>query len=269
MSSINANRAAVRNERDLHRSLNQMASGQRINKAADDSAGLALQKTMDMNLRSVGQANRNTQDAVSLIQIAEGSYNELNKIVLRLRELGIAAASDTVADSDRRNMNDEMNILRKEMERIGQATRFGVRKLLSGRGEVEFQVGIFGEGGGNRVSLKMEDIDTRTETLGMSQVDLTSKEAARKSLAHLDEAQISLSGRRATIGALQNRLTSSLDNLWNQGENVAESKSRLGDADIAEAATGVVSGQIVSRSGAAVMAQANQSQTAALKLISS
>lgn len=268
MASINASRASVRNERDLHKSLGELASGSRINKAADDAAGLALNRTMEMNLRSVNQANRNTQDAVSLIQIAEGSFSEMNGIIARLRELGIAAASDTVADQDRKNMHDEMKHLRREMERISQATRFGTRKLLAGEGgDVEFQVGIFGDGGVNRVSVDMSEIDTRVETLGMDSVDLTSKDSARRSLAHLDEAQISLSGRRANLGAIQNRLTSSLDNLWNQGENVAASKSRLGDTDVAEAASRTVNGQIVSQSGVAVLAQANQSQLQALKLI--
>lgn len=268
MASINATRASVRNERDLHKSLGELASGSRINKAADDAAGLALNRTMEMNLRSVTQANRNTQDAVSLIQIAEGSFSEMNTIIVRLRELGIAAASDTVGDQDRKGMHDEMKHLRREMERISQATRFGTRKLLAGEGgDIEFQVGIFGDGGVNRVSVDMSEIDTRVESLGMDSVDLTSKDSARRSLSHLDEAQISLSGRRANLGAIQNRLTSSLDNLWNQGENVAASKSRLGDTDVAEAASRTVNGQIVSRSGVAVMAQANQSQMQALKLI--
>lgn len=268
MASINASRASVRNERDLHKGLNELASGSRINKAADDAAGLALSKTMEMNLRSVNQANRNTQDAVSLIQIAEGSFTEMNTIIARVRELGIAAASDTAADQDRRGMQDEMTHLRREMERISQATRFGTRKLMAGEGgDVEFQVGIFGDGKSNRMKINMRDIDTHVDTLGMDSVDFSSKEAARKSLGSLDKAQVSLSGRRATIGAIRNRLTSSLDNLGNQGENVAASKSRLSDADVAESSSRTVSGQIVSRSGAAVLAQATQSQAVALKLL--
>lgn len=268
MASINASRASVRNERDLHKGLNELASGSRVNKAADDAASLALSKTMEMNLRSVGQANRNTQDAVSLIQIAEGSFTEMNTIIARVRELGIAAASDTVADQDRRGMQDEMTHLRREIDRISQATRFGTRKLMAGEGgDVEFQVGIAGDGGSNRMKINMRDFDTRVETLGMEGVDLSNKESARKSLGQLDRAQTSLSGRRATIGAIQNRLTSSLDNLGNQGENVAHSKSRLADADVADSASRTLSGQIVSRSGAAVLAQANQSQNVVLKLI--
>jgi flagellin len=268
VASLNSQRSFTANRRDVEKSLSQLASGQRINKAADDAAGLAVSKDMEMYLKSAGQANRNTNDAISLIQIADGSFNEINNMMVRLRELGITAASDTVSDSERGMVNEEVRQLKAEMDRISRTTQWTSQKLLSrDDGSYEFQVGIFADKADNQIKVDYNDLDIRNATTGMDGVDFSSKEGAQQGLAQLDNAMTTLGGRRATIGALQNRLNSSLDNLGVQSENLAAAKSRIADADIAEATSAVVRGDIITKAGAATLAQANQSQYVALKLL--
>lgn len=266
--SLNAQRGATATRRGLEKNLNDLASGSRINKAADDAAGLALSKDFEMNIRSAQQANRNTNDAISLIQIAEGSFNEMNTILVRMRELAMQSASDSVGDGDRGMIDSEVKQLRAEMERISQATRWGSKHLLNGEGSsYEFQIGYQADGGTNRVKVDFADVDTRVATLGVDGVDFSTKEGARRGLQQVDAAQVSLGARRTTLGALQNRMTSSLDNLATATENMSSAKSRISDTDVAEASSQVVQGQINLQAGTSVLVQANQSQNAALKLI--
>lgn len=267
--SVNAQREGVANRRLVDKSFAQLASGERITKAADDAAGLALSKGMDMHMRSASQANRNANDAISLIQIAEGSFNELNTIMTRLRELAITSASDSIGDEERVMINNEVTQLRKEMDRITESTRWGTRKLLNAEGgSFEFQVGLFNTKDQDRIKVSLKDIDTRTETLGISSMDFSNKEGARKALGKIDQAQNHVGERRANIGAIQNRLNSSMDNLNVQRENMAAARSQIGDADVAEASSQVVKGKIIAQAGTATLSQANQSQGVALKLIS-
>lgn len=249
-------------------SLAQLASGSRITKAADDAAGLALSKNMQMHIRSASQATRNSNDAISLIQIAEGSFNEMNTMMVRLRELGVAASSDTIGDLERNMINREVMQLKSEMDRITHTTQWTSNKLLDGAGEsFDFQVGIFSDVQNNQIKVNLKDIDTRTTTLGVDGVDFSTKAQAQNALGVLDEAINRLGDRRATLGAVQNRMTSTLDNLGVTSENLAASNSRLQDADIATTTTAVVKGQIMAQAGLATLAQANQSQAVALKLL--
>lgn len=268
MASLGAQRGVAGNQKGLEKSLNELSSGSRINKAADDAAGLALSKEMNMDLRSATQADRNTNDAISLVQIADGSFTELSGIVGRLREVAMMASSDTIQDEERRMLNHEVVHLRKEMDRITESTRFVTRKLLNGKeGDVQIQVGIFGDMKNDKLKINLQDFDTRSATLGMTSVDFSTKEQAQQSLETLDQAQQNLSARRATIGAIQNRLVSSIDNLGVQRQNVSQSQSTITDADIAVATANAAKGQIIQNAGVASLAQANQNQNLALKLI--
>lgn len=268
MASLGAQRGVAGNQKGLEKSLNELSSGSRINKAADDAAGLALSKEMNMDLRSAAQADRNTNDAISLVQIADGSFTELSGIVTRLREVGMMASSDTIQDEERRMLNREVVHLRAEMDRITESTRMVSRKLLNGQeGDVQIQVGIFGDMNNDKLKINLKDFDTRSANLGMTNVDFTTKEQAQKSIGDLDRAMQNLSARRATIGAIQNRLVSSIDNLGVQRQNVAQSQSTITDADIAVATANAAKGQIIQNAGVASLAQANQNQNLALKLI--
>ena len=256
------------NTRVLQKNLAEMASGSRINKSADDAAGMALSKDMEMHLRSANQANRNTNDAISLIQIAEGSFNELNTMMVRLRELSVMAASDSISDTERGMLNKEVVQLRSEMDRISKTTQWTNQKLLShDGGTIEFQVGIHSDTVNNQIQVNFGELDVRSATIGMDGVDLSTKEGAQQGLSQLDEAQNTLNGRRATIGAIQNRLTSSLDNLSTQSENMAAAHSQIKDTDMAKATAQVIQSQIMANAGVATLAQANQNQNVALKLI--
>jgi flagellin len=256
------------NSRTVDKSLAELSSGSRINKAADDAAGLALSKDMEMLIRSSGQANRNTNDAISLIQIADGSFTELNNMMTRLRELGITAASDTISDTERSMVNAEVTQLKAEMNRISKTTQWSNQKLLSQGGDsFEFQVGVHSDGTNNRIKINFNDMDTRVETLGMNDVDYSTKEGAQKGLGDVDRAMVTLGERRANIGAVQNRLNSSLDNLMVSTENMEAAKSRIKDADIAQASSTVVQAKIIAQAGTATLAQANQDPMLALKLL--
>lgn len=266
--SLNAQGHVQKTQREMQTSMTQMASGNRINKAGDDAAGLATSKNMEMHLRSVGQATRNANDAVSLIQIAEGSFNEMNTILVRLRELSMMAASDTIGAEPKQMIDKEAQQLHAEMDRISKATKWGSNRLLTGEGgSFDFQVGIFGKAEDNRITVNVNDIDTRTETLGMGSIDLSTSEAARVGLAQIDQAQTALGLRRSNIGAIQNRLTATIDNLGVQNENLSAAKSRLADTDIAKASASLLQTQVINNAGVSVLAQANQVANVALKLL--
>lgn len=267
-SAINAQRNLVGSQREIGKSLAQLSSGSRINKAADDAAGLAISENLKAQVRSAAQARRNANDAVSMIQTAEGGINEISNIVTRLRELGIQAASDTVGDTERGFLDKEVQQLKAEMNRIANVTTWGSTKLLSGDGpQFDFQVGLYGEGEDNRISFSASDVDVSLATLGLDGLDYTSKEGAQSALVDLDKAQITVNSNRSMLGAFQNRLTSTSDNLGITEENLAAANSRIRDTDVAAASSEVVRNQILLQAGTSTLAQANQTSNLAMKLI--
>lgn len=268
MSSLGAQRGVSDNHQDVEKNLTQLASGSRINKAGDDAAGLALSKNIGMQRRSNFAATRNTEDAISLVQIAEGSFNEISNMLIRLREVAMMASSDSIVDEERRMLNLEVGHVRKEVDRITEATRWVSQKLLNGLGgSKEFQVGVFSSAEADRLKINMADIDTRTVALGIARLDFQTKFAAQQSIDMLDNAMQLLNGRRSSIAAIQNRLVSTQDNLAVSGINMTDAESRIKDADVAVATADVAKGQIISQAGAATLTQANQNQALALKLI--
>lgn len=269
MSAINAQRNLVSSQREIGKSMAQLASGSRINKAADDAAGLAISENLKMQIRSAGQARRNANDAVSMIQTAEGGTNEIGNIVTRLRELGIQAASDTIGETERGFLNKEVVQLKSEMNRIAQVTTWGSTKLLDGTGpEFDFQVGLYGgEPENNRISFKASDIDVGISTLGLDGLDFASKEGAQEGLAMLDVAQNRVNENRSMLGAFQNRLVSASDNLSIQQENLSAANSGIRDTDVAQASSEIARNQILLQAGTSTLAQANQVNQLALKLI--
>lgn len=269
MSAINAQRNLVSSQREISKSMAQLSSGSRINKAADDAAGLAISENLRSQIRSAYQARRNASDAVSMIQTAEGGTNEIGNIIVRLRELGIQAASDTISDTERGFLNKEVDQLKSEMTRISNVTTWGTTKLLDGSGpKFDFQVGLFGDNpDDNQISFTGSDIDVTIGTLGLDGIDFTSKEGAQEGLGLLDQAQTRVNSNRSMLGAFQNRLNSAQDNLAIQAENLSAANSGIRDTDIAAASSEVVRNQILLQAGTSTLAQANQVNQLAMKLI--
>ncbi len=268
VEAINANRNLTVSQKDINQALNQLASGNRINKSADDAAGLAISEGLKAQMRSAMQAKRNASDGISMVQTAEGGLNEISEIILRLRELGIQAASDTVGDKERVFVNKEVQQLKKEADRIALATTWGSTKLLDGSTPIfDYQIGIFNNDFVDRISFDASENVATLGALGLSGIDYSTKEGAKTSLVDLDKAQNDVNGMRANLGALQNRLTSTVNNLGVAHENMAAANSRIRDTDVAQASADLTRGNILLQASTAALAQANQKNSIALKLI--
>lgn len=268
LAAINAQRNLVQSQRSLSSSMAQLASGSRINKSADDAAGLAISENFKSQIRSSRQAARNANDGISMVQVAEGGLNEISNIATRLRELGIQAASDTVGATERGFLDKEVQQLKSEVDRIANVTTWGSTKLLNGNApKFDFQVGIYNKPDENRIVFDASQNNVTLSNLGLSGLDYTTKEGAQEGLAKIDTAQSSVNGMRATFGALQNRLTSTVDNLGITEENLSAANSRIRDTDVAMATSEMTRNNILLQAGTATLAQANQVNSLALKLI--
>lgn len=268
VAAINAQRTMVTSQRDISKSMAQLASGSRINKAADDAAGLAISENLKSQTRSLSQASRNANDGISMVQTAEGGLSEISNILTRMRELGVQASSDTVGDTERGFLDKEVQQLKAEAQRITQTTRFGTTKLLDGSGDkFDFQVGINNDQEADRISFNAGETNATTSSLGIDGFDFSSKTGAQDALAQIDKAQTSVNGYRAGLGALQNRLQSTVDNLGVQHENISAANSRIRDTDIASASAESTRNQVLLQANTSVLAQANAMPNSALRLI--
>lgn len=246
----------------------QLASGSRINKAADDAAGLAISEKLKAQIRSLRQASRNSNDGVSLIQVAEGGMNEIGNILIRMRELSIQGASDTVGDPERNFINKEVQQLKQEIDRISNTTEFNGTKLLNGTtAPLEFQIGIHNNPTLDRFVYESGNLGTSLSALGLEGVSTETKGLSQENIDMLDSAIQHLSGNRATVGALQNRLQSTIANLAVSRENLDAANSRIRDTDFAEASSEMVKNNILSQANTAILGQANTTPQLALKLL--
>jgi flagellin len=269
MSALNAQRNLVGSQRLMGKSLSQLSSGSRINMAADDAAGLAISEGMKSTIRSARQANRNAGDAVSVVQVAEGGLSEISNITTRLRELAIQAASDTVGDTERGFLNREVTQLKTEVDRIANSTRWGNTQLLNGESEkFEFQIGTRNVEGEDRLAFDPSEVNSTAAALGIDSMDFSSKDGAQSALEVLDKSQSDINGMRATLGAFQNRLSSTIDNLGVLEENMSAANSRVRDTDVALASSEVTRNNILLSASTSTLAQANQIPQLALKLLS-
>ncbi len=268
IAAINAQRNLVGSQRVMNKSMAQLSSGSRINIAADDAAGLAISENLKAQIRSAAQAQRNANDGISMVQTAEGGLNEIGNIITRLRELGIQAASDTVGETERGFLDKEVQQLKEEIQRIASVTTWGSTKLLDGSSpDFDYQIGIFNNDSEDRITFKASENIATLDHLGLSGLDYTSKQGAQTALEMLDAAQTSVNGTRANLGALQNRLTSTVDNLGVAQENMSAANSRIRDTDVAQASSEMVRNNILLQAGTSTLAQANQTNQLALKLI--
>ena len=268
VASLNAQKNLVGTQRSLHTSLERLSSGSRINKAADDAAGLAISENLRSLIRGYRQANRNANDGVSMVQIAEGSLNETSNMMIRLRELAVQASSDTIGDTERKFLDVEYQQLKSEMQRITDSTKFNGFDLLNGTGGViDIQVGVRNNPFVDRISFNASAANSSLEALGMTAETLATKETAQSSLSVVDAAMTSVNAIRANFGALQNRLQSTSQNLSVAEENFSAANSRIRDTDVAAETAEMTRNNILMAAGVSVLQQANNAQQVALKLL--
>jgi flagellin len=265
--------AAQRNLGIVHEAqkgnLEKLASGSRINRAADDAAGLAISEKMKASIRSIRQDVRNANDGISMIQTAEGGMNEVGNILIRFRELSIQAASDTIGDTERGFIDKEVQQLKQEVDRIAQSTQFNDHKLLNGEGgTMDIQVGLNNVPDQDRYQYDVAKTNATASALGISSVSTATKSDAQDNLSKIDDAIVQLTANRAELGALQNRLQSTVSNLNIYDENLSSAKSQIRDVDMASETAELTKNNILSTAGTAVLSQANQNNMLALKLIS-
>lgn len=251
-------------------SMARMASGYRINNASDDAAGLAISENLKAQIRGLNQANRNANDGISLVQVAEGGLGEVTNMLVRLRELGVQAASDTIGDRERKLLDVEYQQLKEEVERVSQVTQFNGTTLLNGLGGVfDIQVGIQNDAFNDRISFDSQLMDSTMEGLGLVELNVADKLSAQGSLQLVDDAINGVNAMRANLGAFQNRLQSTSSNIANSVENFAAANSRIRDTDLAAESTELAKNGILLQAATSVLGQANTQQQLALKLLQS
>jgi flagellin len=271
ITSIAAQRSLRKTTDRQSNVLQKLASGNRISRAADDSAGLAISEKMKAKVRGTNQAKRNANDGVSMIQTAEGGLNEVSNILIRLRELSVQSATDTVGDKEREFMDSEYQNLKQEVDRISRTPEFNGKRLLDGGDTTyDFQIGINNISFEDRISYEQEKSDASLGSLfdgDDSSMTVSTKESAQEGLQKLDEAIQNVSGQRAVMGSIQNRLSSTINNLEVSAENVAAANSRIRDTDYASSTAENTKLTILNNAGSSVLAQANSNGQSALRLI--
>lgn len=273
---INTNLASINSQRQLfntnlasQRNLERLSSGLRINRAADDAAGLAISENLRAQIRGMKQANRNANDGISLAQVAEGGLNEISNMLIRMRELAIQGASDTVSDVERGFIDMEFQGLKKEIQRVAEVTEYNGQELLNGLGGAyEIQVGVHNDPFQDRIVFDATQADVTLDALGLTSETLAGKDPARNTLAVLDESLTKVNATRADLGAFQNRLVSTVNNLNIAHENLSAANSRIRDADIAEETAELTRNQVMLQANMATLNQANNVTNLALKLLS-
>jgi flagellin len=247
----------------LSSNLQRLSSGLRIVTAADDAAGLGISERLKAQIRGFAQAERNSQDGISMTQVADGAMNEQAGVLIRLRELAVQSANGTLGTSDRDYIQAEATQLVQEVTRISEVTEFnGVSVIGAGATSLDLQVGI---NNGDTVSLAF--VATDAATLGVDALDFTSATGASAAIDAIDTAIDTLSTGRSTIGSMMNRLNVTLNNLSAANENLSAANSRIRDVDVAEETASMTRNQILSQAGVAVLAQANQFPSSALALL--
>ena len=256
VEAFNAHRQLVATSDRASKSMERLSSGYRINRAADDAAGLAISEKLRGQIRGLGQAQRNAQDGVSLVQTAEGSLNEVHSMLQRVRELAVQYSNGTLSTSDKAAITAEAAQLQSEIERIGTTTNFNGIKLLDGSAStVSFQVGANDN----------DQITVTTESLGgkVGSIDVSQTSA----ISAIDAAIQNVSTLRSTFGAVQNRLEHTLNNISTYQENLTASESRIRDVDMASEMVEFSKDQILQQAGTSMLAQANQAPQGVLSLL--
>lgn len=289
-ASSQAQRGVTGAQNSFFSAISQLSSGLRINKAGDDAAGLAVSEKLKNQVRGLNQAQRNAQDAISLLQTAEGALNEVHGILGRMRELAVQSANDTLTNSDRAHIQNEVNSLLSEVDRIGSSTQFNGIQLLNGdasgplnlagftfhvgankdvptaSNEISFTIGdsSLGYNGGTNGVI---NATTLANVNALATTGVATQAGANGAIATIDDAVEAVSGYRGAIGAMQSRLESAINSIGVAAENTGAANSRIRDADVAQSVSEMIRSQILQQSSMAVLAQANQAPQSVLQLL--
>lgn len=270
VASLNAQRHLNHTSQKLGESMSKLASGLRINKSADDAAGLAISERFRAQIRGLAQAQRNSMDAISLIQTAEGAMNEVSSILTRMRELAVQSANGTLGSSERGYIDLEFTALSTEIDRIAEVTEFNGSNVLDGTTSgVTFQVGIQNSSN-DQITVSLTDVHTSQlggAATAISALDLTTVSGSQAAMDVIDEAIDDISTARATFGATQNRLQTTITNLATARENISAANSRIRDTDVAEETANLTRANILTQAGLSILTQANQQPQLALQLL--
>ena len=275
---INYNLAASSAQRGLAASQDvyakqaeHLSSGLRINRASDDAAGMAVSEKLKNQVRGLNQAQRNAQDSISLIQTAEGALTETHSLLARMRELAVQSSNDTLTASDRANLNAEFTQLQAEVDRIATTTQFNTALLLSGSGTATALTFQIGANNGDTLALAIDGTQASTLNVAFTSANglagVAYQSSASAVISILDVAVNVVSEDRAELGAVQNRLESTIRSLAVASENTSAANSRIADADIAQSMSEMVRSQILQQAGVSVLAQANQAPSLVLQLL--
>ena len=264
-ASLNAQRNLMNTTNSLSRSMERLSSGLRITRASADAAGLAISERFRSEIRSLSQAQRNANDGISLLQIAEGALNESSNTLIRMRELAIQSANGTLGAAERTTLDNEFQALLAEIDRVAAVTEFNGVQLLDGTAPtVTFQVGANNTANDQ---ISVTGVDATGSGLAIDTDDITTVATAQTAIDSLDAAIDSLSSLRAGFGTAQNRLESTIRSIAVAVENTSAAESRIRDVDVAHETAVLTRNQVLQQAGIAVLAQANQSTAAALSLL--
>jgi flagellin len=267
ISAMNAHRVLQGTQGDMSRSMERLSSGLRINRAADDAAGLAVSENMRSQIRGQQVASRNAQDGVSLVQVADGALGNVGDMLQRVRDLAVQASNGTLTDSQRSNLDAEVQQVLTEINAVGTQTDFNGIKILAGSvstaaSAVTLQVGA---NGGQTIAFTIGTVSTTA--LGVSGIAVSTAASASAAIASIDSAIGTVTTNRANLGAIQNRLEQTIGRLGIMSENVQAAESRIRDADMAQEMIKFTKSQILSQSGMSMLAQANSAPQSVLSLL--
>ena len=265
ITALNAHRNLMNNNTSVGKNLEKLSSGYRINRAGDDAAGLAISEKMRSQITGLQTAQKNAEDGVSLVQTAEGALTEVHSMLNRMVELATQSANGTYSDSNRAEMQKEINALRSEIDRIGSTSNFNGTKLFAtATGSVALHVGE-GADAGNAVTVSLGKMDSTALTI--NNVDISNAAGAKAAITSINNAIDRVSSMRADFGALQNRLEHTINNLGVQTENITAAESRIRDVDMAKEMMAYTKNNILVQSSQAMLAQANQVPQGVLQLL--
>lgn len=263
ISALNTHRNLTFNNTQTSKALEKLSSGYKVNRAGDDAAGLAISEKMRGQIRGLDMATKNAQDGISLIQTAEGALNETHAILQRLRELAVQASNDTNVTADRDALSKEFDELVTEIDRISTDTEFNTQKLLNG----DFTDKVFqiGANSGQTITVTIAQLDSGTLNIGGLTIDSHTNSAA--AITALETALTQVSLERATLGATQNRLEHTINNLGATSENLSAAESRIRDTDMAKEMMNFTKNNILTQAAQSMLAQANQQPQGVLQLL--
>lgn len=263
LMALNANRVLAFNNVNTQKSMEKLSSGLRINRAGDDAAGLAISEKMRGQIRGLNMASKNAQDGISLIQTAEGALNETHAILQRMRELAVQSSSDTNTDADRAELQKEVDALIEEIDRIAQDTEFNTMALLDG----SFTNKVFHIGANEGQNITVDIGDMSATGIGVNGLDISDQASADAAISTIDSALEAVSSQRADLGAIQNRLEHTINNLGTSAENLTAAESRIRDVDMAQEMVEFTKNNILAQAANAMLAQANQQPQQVLQLL--